>query len=278
MADQSATPLIPEQRREQIVRHLRREQVLSYRQLTALLGVSHMTIRRDIAALEGEGRVLATPGGAKIASRLVVEPSRDEKSTADVAQKTAIAAHAASMISESMTVYLDAGTTLQAMRPYLEDFTDLTIVTNDLATASSYLDHPSIEIITVGGRVEKRNQSTVGRLAALTLGELSIDIAFLSTSSWDLRRGVTMADEPKVEPKKAAVRAASESVLVAASSKYGSFGRYKVLGLDELDVIVTDDALRPATASAIAELGVKVERVAPLAGSGSSEVDGVASA
>jgi DeoR/GlpR family transcriptional regulator of sugar metabolism len=72
-----------------------------------------------------------------------------------------------------------------------------------------------------------------------------------------------MADEPKVEPKKAAVRAASETVLVAASSKYGTFGRYRVLGLDELDVIITDDGLSAATAGAISELGVSVERVAP---------------
>ncbi len=258
--DAAPTPLIPEQRRELIVKHLRREGVLSYRQLTGLLGVSHMTIRRDIATLEEAGRVLATPGGAKIASRLVAEPSRFEKARQDVAEKDGMARHAASLVTESMTIYLDAGTTIQAMRPHLERVNDLTVVTNDLAIIAAFLDHPSADLIAIGGRVEKANQSTTGRLAALTLHELSIDIAFLSSSSWDLRRGVTTPTESKIAPKIAALESASESVLVAGSSKYGTFGRYRVLDLDDLDMVITDAGLSDATAAGIEERGVSVVR------------------
>lgn len=259
-------PLIPEQRRDLIVEHLRRDSVLSYRQLAALVGVSHMTVRRDVAELEQQGRVTATPGGAKIVSRLTVEPPRTEKSTADVREKDAIARHAATLVRDSMTIYLDAGTTLQAIRPHLEPFRELTVVTNDLVIARSVLDHPGIDVIVAGGRVDKRNDSTVGRLPALILHELSLDIAFLSTSSWDLPRGVTIPDEAKVEPKKAAVRAATTSVLVAASSKYGTFGRYRVLGLDELDLVVTDTGLSAADAAAVEdEWRTTVQRV-PIAG------------
>lgn len=259
-ASAASTPLIPEQRRELIVKHLRREGVLSYRQLTDLLGVSHMTIRRDITVLEEAGRVLATPGGAKIASRLVAEPSRFEKARQDVAEKDGMARHAASLVTESMTIYLDAGTTIQAMRPHLEGIQDLTVVTNDLAIIAAFLDHPTADIIAIGGRVEKANQSTTGRLAALTLHELSIDIAFLSSSSWDLRRGVTTPTESKIAPKTAALESASETVLVAGSSKYGTFGRYRVLDLTDLDLIVTDAGLSDATANGIEELGVSVVR------------------
>lgn len=258
-----APPLIPDQRRDLILGHLRRDAVLSYRQLAALVGVSHMTVRRDIAELERQGKVVATQGGAKIVARVAAEPPRTEKAGADVVQKDAMARHAATMVRESMTIYLDAGTTLQAMRPHLQSFQDLTVVTNDLVIAGSYLDHPTIDIITLGGRVEKRNRSTVGRIPALTLRELSLDIAFLTTSSWDLRRGVTIPAESKVEPKQAAVRAAETSVLVAASSKYGTFGRYRILGLGELDLVITDDGLPETEAAAIeAEWSVTVERVA----------------
>jgi len=261
MAD--APPLIPEQRRDRILGQLRRDSVLSYRQLAKLIGVSHMTIRRDIAELERQGKVVATQGGAKIVARLATEPPRTEKAGADVRQKDAMARYAASLVRESMTIYLDAGTTLQAMRPYLQDFADLTVVTNDLVIASSYLDHPTIEIIALGGRIEKRNSSTVGRIPALTLRELSLDIAFLTSPSWDLRRGVTIPAESKVEPKQAAVAAATTSVLVAASSKYGSFGRYRILGLDELDLVITDDGLAESDAADIeARHGVHVERTA----------------
>ncbi|KAA9156947.1 DeoR/GlpR transcriptional regulator [Amycolatopsis acidicola] len=256
-----APPLIPEQRRDLILGQLRRDSVLSYRQLAKLVGVSHMTIRRDVAELERQGKVVATQGGAKIVARVATEPPRTEKAAADVWQKDAMARYAAGLVRESMTIYLDAGTTLQAMRPYLQDFGDLTVVTNDLVIASSYLDHPAIEIITLGGRVEKRNSSTVGRIPALALRELSLDIAFLTSSSWDLRRGVTIPAESKVEPKKAAVAAATTPVLVAASSKYGTFGRYRILGLDDLDLIITDDGLPADDAAEIqARCGVSVER------------------
>ncbi|WP_291056599.1 DeoR/GlpR family DNA-binding transcription regulator [Herbiconiux sp.] len=274
MSDSEETPLIPEQRRELIVKHLRRESVLSYHQLTALLGVSHMTIRRDIAALEAAGRVLATPGGAKISSRLSVEPSRLEKSALDLLEKDAMAREAASLVRDGMTVFLDAGTTIQAMRPYLDAVTDLTIVSNDLAVIGSFLDHPTVDLIALGGRVEKNNQSTVGRLAALTLRELSIDIAFVSSSSWDLQRGVTTPAESKIELKTTALAVSSESVLVAGSSKYGSFGRYRIFGIDEVDLVITDSGLHDTAAAAIRELGTAVVLADPTADAANTRAAG----
>jgi DeoR/GlpR family transcriptional regulator of sugar metabolism len=253
-------PLIPEQRRELILKHLRREQVLSFNQLSALLDVSHMTIRRDISVLEEEGRALSVPGGAKIASRLHVEPSHDEKALVDSAEKTAMAAVAATLVHDAMTIYLDAGTTMLAMVPHLADLRDLTVVTNDVAIARELMDHPTTELLLVGGRVDTHNQSTVGRLAAMMLRELVIDVAFVSTSSWDLKRGVTTPAESKVEVKQAAVSVSSETVLVAASSKYGTFGKYKALDVADVDVVVSDAGLSDATVAGIGALGVRVLR------------------
>jgi len=255
-------PLIPEQRRERIVQHLRRESVLSYRQLAALLDVSHMTVRRDITALEEQGRVHATPGGARIAARLPSEPPRTEKSLTDRDEKAAMSRHAASFVQESMTIYLDAGTTLQPIASHLEGIEDLTVVTNDIVIATSLIEHPTVDLILVGGRLDKVNRSAVGRLPGLVLGELSIDIAFLTTSSWDLRRGITIPSEAKVEPKQAAIAAASTVMLVAASTKYGTFARYRVASLDGLDRVITDDGLADSAAHAIeTTAGPIVDRV-----------------
>lgn len=251
-------PMIPEQRRETIVRHLQRERVLSYRQLTELLGVSSMTVRRDVAVLEEQGRVSATPGGAKLVSRLLAEPSRAEKQEADVAEKAAIARLAAGMVRDAMTVYLDAGTTVQAMRPFLEEVADLTVVTNDLATVQAFLDHPGVDLICIGGRVEKANLSTMGRLAGLALAELSLDLAFISSSSWDLQHGVTTPVEAKIEAKRAAVAAAERSVLLADSTKFGRFGKYRALRLDELDAVVTDAALPADAAASLGDAGLEL--------------------
>lgn len=250
--------LIPEQRRQEILRHLRRDEVLSYRQITDLLGISQMTARRDVALLAEQGRVTATPGGAALVVRQLREPLRAQKALTDLPQKTAIAEAAAAWVSDSMTVYLDAGTTVQAIRPFLDDRTDLTIVTNDLTTVQAFLDHPSADLICIGGRVDRDNQSTIGRLASLTLAELSIDVAFLSCSSWDARHGVTTPTEAKVDPKRAALDASTTSVLLADSGKYDSFAKYRVLRLDELDTVITDDGLSPDDVAAVREAGVDV--------------------
>jgi DeoR/GlpR family transcriptional regulator of sugar metabolism len=255
-----STGLIPEQRRQQIMRHLRTEQVLSYRQITELIGVSQMTARRDVAALAEQGRVRATQGGATLVTRLLNEPPRAEKAVTGLPEKTAIARAAAGMVADDMTIYLDAGTTVQAMRPYLEERTGLTVVSNDLGTVLAFLDHPSVDLISVGGRVDPDNRSTIGRLAALALAELTLDIAFLSSSSWDARHGVTTPVEAKIEPKRAAMSSASTTALLADSGKFGSYAKYRVLSLDELDTVISDQALGDTDAERIEALGVDVVR------------------
>ncbi|PRX96590.1 DeoR/GlpR family DNA-binding transcription regulator [Allonocardiopsis opalescens] len=253
-----STPLIPEQRRQQILRILRTEQVLSYRQITELLGVSQMTARRDVAALAGQGRLRATQGGAAAIERLDAEPLRAEKARTDLPQKSAIARAAAELVTDSMTVYLDAGTTVQSIRPHLEARRGLTIVSNDLSTIHAFLDHPGAELICVGGRVDRDNESMIGRLATITLSELCLDLALLSSSSWDVRHGVTTPVEAKIDPKRAALSSAGSVALLADSGKYGRYAKYRVLTLDELDTVITDTGLGEAESEQVAALGVEV--------------------
>lgn len=259
----ATTPLIPEQRRQRILRLLRTEHVLSYRQLTDLLGVSQMTVRRDVGVLAEQGRLQATKGGVAATTRMLSEPPRAAKATSNTVEKTAIAAAAAEQVSDSMSIYLDAGTTVQAMRSFLQDRRGLTIVSNDLSTIQAFLDHPDAELICLGGRVDRDNQSMIGRLAALALDELSLDIAFLSCTAWDLRHGLTMPDDEKVDPKRAALAASSRGVLLADSDKFGTYAKYRVLRLDEIGAVITDTALGTVDASRIREEGIDLTLVAP---------------
>ncbi|MBT0768830.1 DeoR/GlpR transcriptional regulator [Kineosporia sp. J2-2] len=259
------TPLIPDQRRELLLKHLQRERVLSVHQLTDLLEVSHMTVRRDIATLEREGRVVPVPGGVRIAGapgsrHLAAEASRLDKSMVEPAEKAAMAARAATeVLTEQMTVYLDAGTTIAQLVPHLVELRGMTVVTNDFAIVDDLLvSEADIEVIHVGGAVDRQNRSSVGVLATAVLERIALDVAFISSSSWDLRRGVTTPYPDKVAVKHAAMAAATESVLVAGSSKYGRFGMYRVCELGDLSLVVTDSALAPADAEAIRAAGVKL--------------------
>ena len=254
-----AAGLIPEQRREMIVRQLRQHQVLSVHQLTELLGCSHMTVRRDVAALEEKGRVYAIAGGVRIASHQIVEPSHQAKSVTEQAEKRGIAAQVARLLKPGMTVYLDAGTTTACLIPQIIALADMTVITNDFHVALALGEAPHVTVLHTGGVLDHRNGSSIGPLAAATLRQLVADISFLSASAWDLERGVTTPSAPKVEVKRAAMAIASQRVLLATSAKYGTYGTYRVAGLDEFDLVVTDDTLSEAAVQRLRETGLELE-------------------
>ncbi|MDZ1131260.1 DeoR/GlpR family DNA-binding transcription regulator, partial [Klebsiella pneumoniae] len=104
---------------------------VSINELTEILGVSHMTIRRDVSKLEEQGLLVSVSGGVRAVSRLAAEPSHLVKSTLQSEEKQAIGALAASHIAKNSCIYLDAGTTTLALARAILDRNDLQVVTND---------------------------------------------------------------------------------------------------------------------------------------------------
>lgn len=252
------TPMIPAQRREMILRHLRRQRVLSVNQLTEMLKCSHMTVRRDIAILEQEGRAFSVPGGVRIANQLFSEPSHQNKVIAEQQEKQRMAPEAAKLMRSDMTIYLDAGTTTFCLLPHIQSLTGITVITNDLSIVLALADTPHVEVIQTGGILDHKNRSFVGGLAAATMNNLVADLAFISASSWDLQHGVTTPSALKIDVKKAVINSASRNVLLATSSKYGTFGMYRVAGLDCFDTIITDTGLTDDAAKGIRKLGIEL--------------------
>ncbi|EYT54891.1 cytochrome C [Leucobacter sp. UCD-THU] len=253
--EESEVRVIPDQRRETLLRALHREKVLSVHQLTDLLGVSHMTVRRDIAALEREGQALSVPGGVKLATNISTEPSRQHKSLLQTAEKQAIARDAAALVQDDMVLYLDAGTTTLAMLPELAARKNLTVVTNDFVIVEA-LGAVGASTIHIGGFVDHTNRSTVGTLATRILEQLNLDIAFISASSWSLKHGVTTPVPTKVDVKRAVMAAATDRVLLVDSTKYGQYSAYRVAALADFDTIVTDAGLSEAAVAAIRDRDV----------------------
>ncbi|QVW26059.1 DeoR/GlpR family DNA-binding transcription regulator [Pseudomonas hormoni] len=258
IATENGAPMIPEQRRELMLRQLRKHQVLSVHQLMEMFDCSHMTIRRDIALLEQEGRAYSVTGGVRIASQLHSEPSHQFKAVVELPQKQAMARLAAGLLHADMTIYLDAGTSTLEIVPHIKALSGMTVVTNDFGIVQALIDAPHVTVIHTGGQLDHSNQSCVGSLAVATLRQVVTDIAFISTSSWDLRRGLTTPSALKVEVKQAAMQSASQAVLVASSSKYGTFSMYRIAGLEQFDIILSDDALAPAAADGIRKQGVEL--------------------
>ncbi|MGI5429046.1 DeoR/GlpR family DNA-binding transcription regulator [Streptomyces sp. CA-179760] len=253
-------PLIPEQRHQELLRLLRSTGVLSIRELMTRLDVSHMTVRRDIAALEKNGQVVSVQGGVRLADWTGHAPPRERESRAqlELPRKQAIAETAAGLVEDGMAVFLDAGTTCQSTVPFLAGRKDLTVVTNDFHAAIALCGLPEIRAIHTGGEIDVSSGSSSGPLAAHAIGALNIDICFLSAGSWDLAHGVTSPSTDKVLLKQTVMRAATSVALLADSTKWGIVERFNVTPLNGLDTIVTDDRLPPAIVERIAEEGPSV--------------------
>lgn len=256
--------MIPEQRQQELLRRLRDAGVLSTRELTDALGVSHMTVRRDIAALEAAGEATAVQGGVRLPER-AKEPPRERaaRSSMEVPSKNAIARRAATFVEDDMVVFLDAGTTCEAVVANLTGRTGVTVVTNDFHTVESLASHREVDVIHTGGAVDRTHSSATGPLAAATVRRLGIDLYLMSTGTWDIKHGVTVPDADAAILKTAALEAAARTVLLADSTKFGAFTRHRVVPLDALDLVLTDARLATEDQDALQAAGVRLELARP---------------
>lgn len=256
----SKAPLIPEQRHQELLRLLRSTGVLSIRELTQQLDVSHMTVRRDIATLERDGQVISVQGGVRLADWTGRRPPRERASRAalEMPRKQAIAHRAAELVADGMTIFLDAGTTCQSVVPHLATHRDLTVVTNDFHTVVALFELPDIDVVHTGGAVDVSSGSSSGPLAVRVVEALTIDLCLLSTGAWDLTHGVTSPSTDKVLLKRTTIEAATSVALLADSTKWGSHERFRVTPLSTLDTIITDDDLPAEVVDRITEEGPTV--------------------
>lgn len=149
--------------------------------------------------------------------RLNYELTHDAKFAPFPEQRESIGQRAAELIPPNANVYLDAGTTALAIVHHLANRTDLLVITNDFVTAHFLITQSPCPLIHIGGSVNKANRSSVGELAASMLLNLSVNIAFISTSSWNFQKLIT-PDDNKSPVKKDIAKAARKRILVSDSS------------------------------------------------------------
>lgn len=231
--------MIPAQRQAAILSRLDKQTLVTITELTQILNVSHMTIRRDIEKLQKEGLVIAVTGGVQRSNILQAELSHQKKLLQNHPEKMAIGRYAAKQIPTDATIYLDAGTTTLAIAESLIERSDLTIITNDFPIINLLIEHSEATLFHTGGRVDKSNASAIGERAARLLLEFNIDMAFVSTSSFD-NRGISTPNERKVAVKRAVMQASKSCKLVTDSSKYGQVATFHVSDLEAFDSVITD--------------------------------------
>ena len=218
--------------------------------LTQRLGVSDMTIRRDLEVLARDGLVEKVHGGAVLPGTPAShEPGFEAKLVLERPEKTAIARAAASMVTPGTAIAVGSGTTTFALAQCLLDVPGLTIVTNSLRVTNLFsgtrgIDGTTDSVVLTGG-VRTPSDALVGPVADLTIRSLHFDLLFLGCSGFDTEAGLTTPNLAEAETNRAFVQAARKVTVVADHTKWGTVGLCSFADLPDVDTLITDDGLPP---------------------------------
>jgi DeoR/GlpR family transcriptional regulator of sugar metabolism len=228
--------MLPAQRRQLILRAVRGGRGAEVVELAQRFDVSEMTVRRDLAHLASEGKLIRVHGGAV--------SDRDEPPFAQIAverlgEKERIGRAAADLVRDGQTIMIDIGTTTLQLARQLRD-RELTVITSSLAVLEELEPCEGVELIALGGVVRRNYRSLVGVLAEDVLRQLTADISFLGASG--IRPDLSVMDSTMVEVpiKRGMIAAAERIVLLADAAKFSMGGIVRICGAEELDGLVTD--------------------------------------
>lgn len=253
--------MLIEERRQYIVGLAQKHGRVLVEELSDSLGISRITIRKDLDHLQSQGLLQRTHGGALLPSNgAISDPSLREKEGRHSQEKLRIATAAANLVQEGQCILLDSGTTTTAVAKALRRFSRLTIITNAVNVASELRD-TDFEVLLTGGSLRKNSFSLVGPLAEDMLHEMYADILFLGVDGFDLEVGLTTPNVMESRVNRAMVKASSLVVAVCDSTKFNRRSLSKIVDATAIHHIITDSGLPSATADALRSAGINLTLV-----------------
>jgi DeoR family deoxyribose operon repressor len=216
------------------------QSVMRLRDAATLLGVSEMTVRRDIAASPGRftylGGYIVSAADVPNAAGYTIDEEKDHFAQA----KAEASAAAAKLLVDSETVFIDCGTTLTTLARQIPAEMHLTVVCYSLNVAEILRRRPNVRMILLGGVYVPSSDSFASDESVETLRRMGINKAFLSAGGVDEARGVTCWNFHEVAIKQAAMASAVERHLVVDASKFGKVKAVRFSQLDDFDSVITE--------------------------------------
>ncbi|MFF3906658.1 DeoR/GlpR family DNA-binding transcription regulator [Streptomyces sp. NPDC001848] len=253
--------LLAEQRRALILDEVRRRGGVRVNELTRKLGVSDMTVRRDLDALARQGVLEKVHGGAvPVVEASTHEPGFEAKSGLELTAKEDIARAAAELVTPGTAIALSGGTTTYALAQHLLDVPDLTIVTNSVRVADVFHaaqrtsgQRQGAATVVLTGGVRTPSDSLVGPVADRAIASLHFDVLFLGVHGISLEAGLSTPNLAEAETNRQLVQSARRVVVVADHTKWGTVGLSSFAALEEVDTLVTDAGLPTDARTEISE-------------------------
>jgi DeoR/GlpR family transcriptional regulator of sugar metabolism len=250
--------MLVSQRKRLLIVALKRDGQLVAKALSAQFGVSEDTIRRDLRELAQEGLLLRVHGGALPSSPAVAAFS--VRSGIEPDGKKAIARAAAKMIKPGQIVILDGGTTAVQLARQLPHDLHATVVTHSPSVAVELIDHSGIGVILIGGRLFKHSMVAVGAAALEGIGAIRADLFFMGVTGVHPVAGLSTGDLDEAHVKRACMRQAAETVVLASSEKIGAASAYKIADVRAASAVMVEKATPARLTRSLARLGVRIIR------------------
>lgn len=204
--------------------------------------VSEMTIRRDLQKLADAGHIIRIPGGARIERWQGMERTFVERLRKMSPAKSSIGEAAAALVGDGESVVLDSGTTTLYIARQLRTRRNIVVFTFSIAALEELATADSVRVELTGGVYRASSHDLIGHAVGEYLTSICADHVIFGAAAVSLTRGVMVHDP---DAQRELLRAGKQRVLVVDSSKIGTEATYRLCGIDECDLILTDSGIRP---------------------------------
>lgn len=240
---------------EEIVRLIEEYHSLTVTELSEKIGVSEVTIRKDLNELEKKGLLVRNHGGATLISETIV-PSFYSRKHIEEREKNSIALAVSELIDEGDSVLIDAGTTPLAVASFLKN-KNISIVTNSIPVGMELADFKGIVTFT-GGEMHKESMALYGPETNIYINNLQVNKLILGTSGVNLESGLTTSSSIQASTKKAMIQSARQVIAVMDHTKFTKIKTSLFAHFEEIDIIVTSSKVPREMIDKIKQMGTKV--------------------
>jgi DeoR family transcriptional regulator, fructose operon transcriptional repressor len=237
----SEAPMLVEERRDRVLELVRIKRFVALPELAEQLGVSESTVRRDLDQLEQQGIAKRIHGGVLYTGSSPKLPHFDARQPAEWDKKKAIAAATVRLIEDGDTVLLDGGSTTYEVARLLVG-RPLHVVTTSLPVANLFASDSSSDLVLIGGNICPRSGVARGPYADRMLSMVRVRKTIFSVAGID-EQGFYNDDLLLVETERAMMRAASEVIVVADSTKFGHQSLTHLCPLETVHRLVVDNRI-----------------------------------
>jgi DeoR/GlpR family transcriptional regulator of sugar metabolism len=252
--------MFPVDRRHRILQRVAERQTIRIGELARELGVSEMTIRRDIGRLEQDGFLRHTYGGATAHITKAIELAFNARALEHAAEKRLIGIRAADDLAATAFLYVGPGTTTEQFSLYLPEPAGPQVITGSLPVASQ-LGSRSARVVALGGTVSEEELACIGPIATAALARYRTDVAVIGAAGVSARFGVTEMDDNLAEVNRAALAHTARVVVLADASKIGTDSHAVVAPASAISTLVTSAGAPPDELARLRAAGIDVQVV-----------------